>query len=130
MGAVGDVAGQLLEAGRCLEAMVVVWRRAGTILTEGEEIKLWDVWVRFLALVADIGDLNIPKKHLTTHLLDKVPWFGNPMNYSNWRDESDNHTLKLACRRVSQATFEPMLLLRMSHVLTAAKGRKRVRGED
>ena len=51
-----------------------------------------------------------------THMLGEMVWFGNIRRYANWADESDNKTLKVACKKVSQQTFEQMLLLRMKEM--------------
>ena len=47
------------------------------------------------------------------HLVNR----GNPRLYSNWLDESLNKTLRAACRQLSQATFEPELLVHMERLL-------------
>ena len=71
----------------------------------------------FLERTQHIPERMLPKRHLTTHLLARVDFQGNPRLYANWQDESVNKTLKLACRTMSQTTFEPMLFLRMRHLL-------------
>ena len=70
----------------------------------------------------------MPKRHLFVHLLSKINWFGNPTRYSVWLDEGLHHRLKLACRTVSQSTFETFLLLRMQELL-GREGVKRKHGE-
>ncbi len=67
---------------------------------------------------------DIPKRHLMSHVLDRIPYMGNPRLYANWLDESLNKLLKAACRSVAQCTFEPFLLMRMA-VLLQPRGHKR-----
>ena len=67
--------------------------------------------------------MSLPKRHLTMHLLDRIPWFGNPALHANWGDEDLNRLLKACTRRVSQRTFEVVVLQQMRRLL-ADRGRK------
>jgi hypothetical protein len=126
-GSIGPaVAANLLRAGRALEAMVVTWSAAGPNLSPEESQRVWAGWTTFLVCTQGMEELELPKRHLATHLLKGMGFKGNPTIYATWHDEGLNHTLKLACRTVSQATFEPMVLLRMRQVL-APESKKRPR---
>ena len=122
------VANRLLQAGRSLEAMVVTWSAAGPNLLPQETRRVWESWNIFLSLTVLIPELELPKRHLTTHLLSNMDFHGNPTIYATWHDEGLNHTLKLACRTASQSTFEPMVLLRMKQLLSS-NSRKRLRDD-
>ena len=106
--------------------MVLEWSSAGPNPTPGERQRALDWWKRFLALTQDDESNYIPKRHLMTHLFEKLNWHGNPRLYANWHDEGLNRTLKEMCRTVSQQNFESFLLLRMRHALGhAPRGTKR-----
>jgi hypothetical protein len=106
-----------LEAARVLVAMVRLFQQAPPLLTQSDINAAWDLWKRHLALTEDQPDMEIPKRHVIIHLLEKLPWFGNPRLYANWVDETLNKNLKTACRTISQQTFEQSLLIRMPEVL-------------
>ena len=128
VGVLGDVGTKFLTAGRHLEEIVLLWRNAGLAFTPVQYQHCFDAWNGFLRLTADVEELEMPKRHLFVHLLSKINWFGNPTRYSVWLDEGLNHRLKLACRTVSQSTFETFLLLRMQELL-GREGVKRKHGE-
>lgn len=66
-------------------------------------------------------EVYTPKHHAVWHLLGRMGFQGNPAMYSNWKDEDLNRVLKGCCRGISQATFEPNVLMRMQQVLHRAK---------
>ena len=109
--------GDMLAAARHLEEIVGIWNAGGTVLTAPATQRMFDAWNGFLMLTTSVEDLRLPKRHLFVHLLARANHFGNPKLYANWTDEGLNRQLKLACRTVSQATFEPFLLLRMQELL-------------
>ena len=80
----------------------------------------FSLYNKHVALMTPLNSF-IPKHHEVYHLLRNEAVHGNPTLYSNWLDESLNHTLKLAARNVSQLTFDRSLLLRMQQVLRSAK---------
>ena len=109
--------GDLLDAGRSVERIISIWNAGAVNLSVGETQGMFDAWNRFLMLTQGIDELELPKRHLFVHMLARAKHFGNPKLYANWLDESLNRQLKLACRTVSQATFEQFLLLRMQELL-------------
>jgi len=121
----GDSAIHLKCAGRALESLILLWNRANVRLTDNEIEASFEHWNVFLRSTDLVDDLKIPKRHLGAHMLNKLRWFGNHRNYATWQDESDNKKPEAACQRVSQATFEPFVLLRMRQILPRSDGRKR-----
>ena len=111
-----------LTAARSLVCFVKVFQSSSWKMTGAQQQAAWDAWLGFCDLTDDY--LHLPKKHLTFHLLDRLPWFGNPSAYANWADESANLLLKKCCRQISQQTFETVLLQQM-RVLLDPRGVKR-----
>ena len=109
----GDLGPSLLAAGKAMVGLVRLWQNCGSRLSAEELQKCWDCWTCFLHHTEEVAELEVPKRHLTAHLLQKMAWFGNPRLYANWGDESDNKLMKASCRTVSQQTFDKFLLLRM-----------------
>ena len=68
-------------------------------------------------LTSHLDELQLPKRHVVSHMLERLHDFGNPMAYANWLDEHLNKLLKKACQAVSQQTFEMGLVQRMRFVL-------------
>ena len=117
----------LLEAGRCLVELVTVLDAEPVNMSHLAIQRCLDALKRHMVLTEGIGECRIPKRHQCVHMVLKMPVFGNPRFYANWRDEGDNSTLKRACRELSQATFEQSLLLRMPQLLRPSlQKRKRV----
>ena len=73
----------------------------------------------------EAAEAYTPKHHLMFHPLYMAASLGNPRLYSSWLSEAKNKVLKMACRQVSQATFEATVLFRMRAALQ--KTRKRTR---
>ena len=105
-------------------------------LSDEQQQACWDLYDRFCTLTGDIEQMlqDIeqmlrPKKHVFVKLFCDMCQKGNPRYYANWRDEGLNKLLRSACRQLSQATFEPTLLVHMEFLLRdeAKGGRKRVR---
>ena len=109
---------RLLRPAQHLKRIVDVWKAGSTNLSPPEVQPMFDAWTGFLGLTSGLPELESPKRHLFTNLLIGVVHHGNPKRYANWLNESDNRTLKLACRTVSQTTFETFLLLRMQELLS------------
>ena len=63
---------------------------------------------------------EIPKRHVILHMLERLPDLGNTKAYANWLNETYNKHMKLACRTVSQFTFEASLYLRMREIMRRA----------
>lgn len=110
------------RAAQALIRMIQCWASEGRRLRPAAIQLSWDCWNSFLHETQGMG-LEIPKRHLVAHLLERAPFWGNPRAFAAWVDEAWNRELKLACRSVSQQTFEPFLLLRMREILR--KGQKR-----
>ena len=117
----------LLKAGEALVRLVRVWSTAGTRLKPAELQLMLDSWNDFANRTEGMTSMHIPKRHLTAHLIARVPWFGNTRRYGNWVDESLNRKLKAATRLVHQSTFEPLTLLRFRATLRKMRGVKRKR---
>jgi len=113
----GAEGARLLAAAKALENFVRLFSAAAPHLTSDQIQEAWSRWKQHLALTQEIPELQIPKRHVMFHLLEKLPFLGNPRYYSNWLDESLNRMLKDACRQISQQTFEESLLLRMPELL-------------
>ena len=80
-------------------------------------------WKRFLSLTEDVQEVQMPKRHAMAHIILATLYQGHPRFYAGWVDESLNKDLKAACRKVSQNTFDEMVLLAMSEFM--ARGRTR-----
>ncbi len=122
---VGVAATTMLKAGRASESMLRVWNSHCPTMPLSATHACSDHWKRFCALTDDLPDVQIPKRHIVVHLLQSIPFLGNPHRYANWLDESLNKDLKRCCRTVSQATFETFLLLRMRIVLAASNSKRK-----
>ena len=75
-------------------------------------------------ILIEADEAYIPKYHIMMHCLERSAEHGNPKFYATWKSETNNKKLKLACRQVSQASFEITVLLRMKHVLKPLKRRR------
>ena len=107
----------LVEAATCVADVLQLWSTSAWVLTPSQIQTSFTKWSRFLALAVDIDDLHIPKTHMSMHLMRDLDWFGNPRYFANWVDESLNKTLRLACRHISQFTFDPCILSAMRELL-------------
>ena len=117
-----DGAADLLTGARALVRMMLIWKKGGRTLQTSEVQESFDCYNEFLAKTRDFDDLDLPKKHMLLHMLERLTDVGNPTFYSNWLNESLNKLLKACCRQVSQHTFESGILIRMRALL-----RKRAR---
>ena len=126
----GEIGVQLLGDGKALVDMVQTWNRAGSDLSVAERQSCFDFWNQYLVSVSDFEVLQIPKVHLTSHLLTHIGWFGNPRRYSTWRDESLNRVLKLACRTTHQITFYMTVLTRMREIMEDENNKAAKRPHD
>lgn len=108
---------RIFRAGLALHDLVMVWNTSGAVLTPEQVNHTYDAWNRYLSFVGDMDKLITPKRHMVTHVIARSAKQGNPRRYANWMDESLNRDLKLACRQLSQATFEKSVLLRMKYIL-------------
>ena len=116
---------RLLNAGRSLEHFVVELNKHPINIPLDATVRCLNLLKRHQTLTADLEDCDIPKRHQALHLVLDMPYKGNAKDAANWVDESDNRTLKAACRLTSQLTFESSLLLRMPHLVGEGGGRKR-----
>ena len=115
----------LSEATSSLVSLVELWRGAGKNLSEVEYRTSVDFWTVFLGVTNGWDDLKLPKRHLTTHLVVSSSFFGNPVRFANWQDESLNRVFRATCRLTSQKTFESSVMPRMWYLLRHSKGVKR-----
>ena len=111
----GDDAGRYIRAGEALISMVQIWNDHEDIPVVAQQ-RAFEHYCHHMAAM-EPDETYTPKHHLIMHLLSRINYFGNPRKYSTWLDESWNRTLKLACREVSQASFEASVLLRMREIL-------------
>ena len=117
---------KLLTAGRALEKCNSIWYSTERTQLTTEEMKTaWDEYTLFLTITKDMEALNIPKKHVIVHVLQRMKDLGNPRKYANWLDESLNYDLKTACRKTTRfEQFEENLYCRMRQWLQrVAEGR-------
>ena len=120
---VGANADELLEATQCLIQMVHIMNACGINMAQEQIEMMLGAWKRFLSLTEDVQELQTPKRHAMSHMILDSGFLGNPRCYANWVDESLNKLLKACCRKVSQTTFEEMVLLAMSELLGGARMR-------
>ena len=113
----GPEAAILLEAGKALREIVLIWDRSPQNVPPADIQSCFNNWSRHLRLTTGIEEIEIPKRHLVAHLLFRIRLQGNPRRYAVWVDESLNKTLKAACRTVSQTNFESSLILRMRELI-------------
>jgi hypothetical protein len=107
-------AGPLLEACHALERLVEIWRDHGANLGPAITQESWDLLHRCYSRTKPlVEDMLVPKRHICVHLLKDMDYFGNPTLYQLFYDESLNKMFKQYLRTVSQASFEPFVLLRM-----------------
>ena len=105
--------------------LIEIWKAASWRLTQQEFIASLGAYNRFITCTAPVEGMDIPKKHLSAHLVHNVAFLGNPRYYANWIDEALNKLLKACCRGVSQATFESSVLSAMQLALMAKDKEKR-----
>ena len=76
-----------------------------------------------------MDEMLAPKRHLFAHLLEMLDFHVDLRLYAHWRDESLNKLLRVACRQLSQTTFEATLLLVMERLLEKEreKGQRPIR---
>ena len=110
-------AAHLAEAGRSLARCMQIFNENGVRLSEDSMQECWDCYQRFCNLTAHVEELLQPKRHLFYHLIKDLRSKGNPRFFANWRDEGLNKLLRSACRQISQAAFEPSLLVNMECLL-------------
>ena len=116
-------AGRWAAAGVALERFCKLLDELPVNPTATQRAQSLDLWKRHMALTSEAEDLFIPKRHLICHMILSMPLLGNPRFYAYWFDESLNKVLKLACRGISQATFETSCLLRMPSLLQRVSSR-------
>ena len=106
-----DETRSLFRAGKALADLVELWSRSGRVLDAATVQRGLDLWKIHLRFTQDFPDMEIPKRHLMTHMVKGGAWHGNPRMYACWADEGLNRELKKSCRLVSQQSFEPFILL-------------------
>ena len=104
----------MLRAGEALVRLVGIWSARRY---DPDVQSMLDAWNSYLHWTADVQELQMPKRHLCTHMLVRASFFGSPVLYACWEDESLNRNFKMSCRIVSQMTFESFLLLRMREAM-------------
>ena len=63
---------RLLEACTSAKAVIDIWDQGSWHLSAAEVTASVTAWSRFLVLTRDFEDLEIPKKHLSMHLIFQV----------------------------------------------------------
>jgi hypothetical protein len=107
-------AGHLADAASSLVRIIEIFKENGVNFKDAPLQECFDCMHTLYARTEDlVPDMETPKRHLVVHLLHEISWFGNPSAYSCFYDEWLNKMLKEYLRTVSQATFEPFVLLRM-----------------
>jgi hypothetical protein len=106
----------LLEAGECLEGIVVSLRGHGWVVPAALQQRCLDLYSRHMSLLRP-DDAYTPKHHQYFHLLFRIAYQGNPQYSAVWTDESLNKKLKGSCRNAPQPTFERNVLLQFREVL-------------
>ena len=120
-----DQAGRLADAGADMINWMLVFDRSGMRLNADDEAQCWHFWIRFCTLTQHLPALFLATRHLIIHLFDQLETRGNPKYYSSWMDERLNRLLEGSCRQLSQLTFEPVLLVKMEHLLAKQVARTR-----
>jgi len=100
-----------------LVGMVRVFQKSPPRMPPGDCAAAWEKWKCFVATTVNDAEVQVPKLHLMFHLHADIPWHGNPRMYAVWRDETLNRVLKMACRQVSQQTFDASLLVRFPYIM-------------
>ena len=127
---IGQFAVVLVSAGQELLDMMQYVGGRKAVLTPAEHQRVFDHYMRYLALTDSMDNLWLPKRHVMLHSLRQIPWLGNPKAYANWHDETLNRTLKSACRNTSQHTFEESVLLRLAVLLKGPRPGSRKRKSE
>ena len=96
---------RLIEAGECLQRFCEIMDENEQRMPPESIQECLDTWKRHAVLTEGLDDLMIPKRHVILHMILRMPIWGNPRYYANWRDEHLNKILKRACREISQLTF-------------------------
>lgn len=115
---------RILRACEALVELITTWQHASWVLTAQELETCFNAWSTFIELTYGIATLEIPKRHLSLHLMRELKVFGTPRFYSVWTDESLNKTLKATCREVHQHTFDYHVLASMNSILRKQEPRR------
>ena len=84
----------------------------------------FELYCRHISCMENEGVFT-PKHHLLFHLIANSARLGNPTLYATWKSEAMSKVLKGACRHTSQATFERSVLLRMRHLPSADRPKRK-----
>ena len=117
----------IIEAGQCLIDLVVCFSvnaLNGPCMPTDQIDLCFSLYSQYLFLTKDVPAVIFPKRHIICHSIERLVDQGNAKFFGNWHDETLNKVLKMACRNVSQVTFEPSLLRRMRPML-AKSSKKR-----
>ena len=57
-------------------------------------VQSWSNYLEFLAFTQDLEAAKIPKRHVTLHMHERMPDFGNPKDSAHGYDENLNKDLK------------------------------------
>jgi hypothetical protein len=121
-----DAANDLLEACKALARMLEIFKTCGNNVPGARLQEAFDMMHTLYSRTELLVEgMQVAKRHLMVHLLKDIDYLGNPNFYANWYDESLNKLFKSYLRTVSQATFEPFVLLRMRDGLSHEAARKR-----
>ena len=115
----------LLDAGKSLVRLVGLFSGLGWKVPQNTIRDAFEQWNRFLALLNSdpdlLADVDLPKKHITTHMLRELSLHGNPKWYACWLDEGLNRQLKGCCKHIHSANFEQCFLSGMRYLLNLAQ---------
>ncbi len=84
-----------------------------------------EIYKMFLVHAAELN-IFVPKCHLLAHILLRSRYFGNPLTYAVWEDESKNKLLKAVLQLCSQATFERSAFAKIEPMLLSDSKRRKL----
>ena len=97
--------------------IVQTWQTAGWRLTDIEIELTFEAFNKFIAATVNVAGVNLPKRHMSAHLVRESLFIGNLRFYANWQDETLNRVWKACCRNISQLTFDTCVISSMQMVL-------------
>ena len=122
LGAEGPV---YLESGRLCVGLVQRLKELPAVPSVGQSGEVLDMWKSYMRVVEPLW-LYTPKAHLMYHLIQRMPFQGNPVTYQTFVDESLNRILKRVVRLVHQANFEPLAMCKLHEALSRTAVRQRL----
>ena len=99
----------LLQAGEHLANLITLIKKSGAQPDAQEAALMRAHGIRHLAASQRAGVCRVPKHHQMLHLLDAVPFHGNPNTYDNFWDESLNRV----AARIAAGSYSAVWTTRM-----------------